>query len=256
MCVCREAPFLLVVLCCCACQASDSETTSVFSPEVEQVVLEVDYQPGAQPYFTGTRKLNVWKLYEANTQALFRETSPALLFPRSNDEAEELPDVTARGFSAEEILAIAEEHRDERDTSDRRSFYALFLAGHYVEKGEPNPDVLGVSIGSTGVIALFKPAVQAASSSRPAQGSYIEQSTLIHELGHAVGLVDNGLPMTTPHVDHEHGAHCSDPGCVMYHQNEGASGLLRFIKDYVKSDDAVLFGQACLQDAHAAARNQ
>jgi hypothetical protein len=222
---------------------------------VEQVVLEVDYQPGAQPYFAGTRKLSAWKLYEANAQALFRESSPALVFPRSLDETEELPDVTGREFTADDILAIAEQHRDEQDSATRRSFYALFLAGHYVKQGEPNPGVLGVSIGSTGVIALFKPVIQSASASRTGQGSYIEQSTLIHELGHAVGLVDNGLPMTTPHVDHQHGAHCSDPSCVMYYQNEGASGLLRFIKDYVKSDDAVLFDQACLQDTHAAARN-
>jgi hypothetical protein len=77
---------------------------------------------------------------------------------------------------------------------------------------------------------------------------------LIHEFGHAVGLVDNGIPMVEPHGDQQHRGHCNDDECVMFWLNEGASDLRKYVEDYVADGDAVLFDDACLADTRAAAQ--
>jgi predicted Zn-dependent protease len=41
-----------------------------------------------------------------------------------------------------------------------------------------------------------------------------------HEFGHLMGLVDQGSPMQNDHKDADHGAHCINPSCLMYHAVE------------------------------------
>lgn len=41
-----------------------------------------------------------------------------------------------------------------------------------------------------------------------------------HEFGHLMGLVNQGSPMQTDHRDAAHGAHCNNPGCLMYYNVE------------------------------------
>lgn len=48
---------------------------------------------------------------------------------------------------------------------------------------------------------------------------YYERATLVHELGHALGLVDNGIPMQRPHVA-EDGVHSNNPESVMAVNND------------------------------------
>ena len=77
---------------------------------------------------------------------------------------------------------------------------------------------------------------------------YVEQSTLVHESGHAIGLVNNGLPMTSTHEDTAHRAHCSNPDCVMYWQNEGSDALKTFVLNRLNNPSLVMYDQACLKD--------
>jgi hypothetical protein len=80
---------------------------------------------------------------------------------------------------------------------------------------------------------------------------YVEQSTLVHELGHAIGLVNNGVPLVSAHQDGPHGAHCTDTSCVMYWQNEGASAMAAWATQYVLSNSTILFKADCLADVDA-----
>lgn len=226
----------------------------LYGPAVREVVVEVDYQRGAEPYTGASLAVgDTWDLFVRNAQALFAAAPRALVVPTRLDGMEALSDVPAGDYSVEAILAIAARHRAERDSPERRTFYVVFLDGYFLQDGAPQHEVLGVSIGATGVIAMFKPVIRA---SAPGDGTalhrFVEQATLVHEFGHAAGLVHNGLALTSVHQDPEHGAHCSNPDCVMYWLNEGARDMVDYVSRRVASGREVLFDDACLDDARAA----
>lgn len=52
----------------------------------------------------------------------------------------------------------------------------------------------------------------------------VEAEVLVHEIGHALGLVDSGAPMRTPRIDPEDpcGCHSANAGSVMYYRVHGA----------------------------------
>lgn len=54
----------------------------------------------------------------------------------------------------------------------------------------------------------------------------LEAYTLVHELGHVLGLVDNGVPMASDHEDPQRPGHSSNPASVMYH----AAGVDRVLE--------------------------
>lgn len=240
---------LLLVAGLAACDPAPDPTLGLFLPEVQEVVLEVDYQAGIAPQTGPLLHLDsMWDLFGANASALFAAAPRALTVPRTLDEMERIPPVETGSYSREEILEIADRHRNETSSGARRAFYVLFLNGFFREEGQPELDVLGISLQGTGVIAMFAPAIYLVSS------QVVEQTALIHEFGHAVGLVDNGLPMVAPHKDVGQRAHCTNPDCVMYHLNQGVKQWSTCVHKYAKTHSSVLFCERCLQDAHAASR--
>ncbi|MCA9541763.1 MAG: hypothetical protein KC620_22860 [Myxococcales bacterium] len=224
----------------------------LFSAEVDSVTFEVDYAPNAAPYTDlSLRPGNPWTLFERNAEALFEQAPRTLNIPRTLDEMQALSadDAPPGDYDVDRLLALAAAHRDRPSTERDRSFYVVFLDGYFAEDGARQTGVLGVSIGNTGVIALFKPVIDSTNAAR-----FVEQTVLIHEFGHAVGLVDNGLAMVEPHRDDAHGAHCTNKDCVMYWQNEGVADLVAFVQRFALTTETVVFGPECLADAEAAAR--
>ena len=43
-----------------------------------------------------------------------------------------------------------------------------------------------------------------------------ERNVWAHEMGHVIGLVDNGIGQQVPHRDAEHGRHDNSENCLMY----------------------------------------
>lgn len=218
---------------------------NLFSTEVEQMVLEVDYQQGAEPYTQD----NIWSLFSANAQALFAVAQRTIIVPQTLGQMELMQDITQQEFTTTDLLTISRAYRDEFDTVARRAFHVLFLNGFLVDSGKRKEDVIGVSIEGTSIIAIFKPVL-----SQAANPLFVEQSSLVHEFGHAVGLVNLELPVTSDHHDAANGAHCTNRDCVMYYLHEGRADLMSFFRRYQLTKSPVLFGKECLDDAWAAGR--
>lgn len=236
---------------------SPQDADDPFDPAVATIEIEIDYEAGAEPY-TGTVAVfgDLWSMFETNADALFDGSSKQIFVPTELAEMEELGDFPDESFTGDRVLEIAAEHRDAQGAPDRVTYYVLFVDGFYEDDGQVKENVLGVSLGNTRVIAMFKPVIESTSGGPLLDvEKYVEQATLIHEFGHAVGLVNNGLAPTSEHEDAEHGAHCTNEDCVMYWQLEGTSGAVQFVTEALGSEDPVLFGPECLADA-AAARDQ
>lgn len=242
---------LLSTACLQACADDSLTNASVFSPQVEEVVVEVDYQDGAEPFVNNLQNTNnPWvTLFQPNIEALFQGGNKRFSFQNELAQMEKLEGISKTQFSAEDILDLAAQHQNVRSATHRRAFYVIFLKGIFAGS-DPSRPTLGISIGDSGVIAVFKPVITSVAAMSVQR--FVEQSTLIHEFGHSVGLVNNGLPMVRPHHDAEHGAHCTNPNCVMYFQNEGRDDLVAFVNQLAATSSVILFGPECLEDTRAA----
>jgi len=101
----------------------------------------------------------------------------------------------------------------------------LFLDGRYVTEDDGGT-VLGLAWGER-FIALFQEQLRSACSGGLASAlqndvcSTAERNVWAHELGHVIGLVDNGVPLQSAHRDAAHGRHDVSDACIMYWAYEG-----------------------------------
>lgn len=225
---------------------------SVFDKAITHVDVEIDYETGQEP-FTGPILGfgDTFDLTVTNIDRLFAHTKQ-LAIPRTTAEMQDIGPIGDAELTSADILAIAAAHRDLHDEPGRKTYYVVFVGGHFADASGAQPNVLGVSLGDTGVVAMFKDVIRSTDVvGVPNVVRYVEQSTLTHELAHGIGLVDNGVPMTVPHRDAAHGAHCDDDKCVEYYLNEGASDAAAFVQQQVLTGTTILFDTHCLADVDA-----
>lgn len=117
-----------------------------------------------------------------------------------------------------ELAALAQEHASEEEPGTI-SIQVLALPGHY--STEDGGTVLGVAWAHR-FIALFQDSLRQNCEGGLLGGfqqeacEVAERNVWAHEIGHVIGLVDNGIPMQTDHRDPEHGRHDRNEGCLMY----------------------------------------
>ncbi len=130
--------------------------------------------------------------------------------------------------------------------------HVMFVDGHS-DQDTDQSQVLGLAWGNEN-IAIFKKTIQ-----DHCQGvltgdqlcKYAEQSIWTHEVGHVLGLVDNGAPKQSNHQDIEHGHHCNNDQCVMYWAYEGTK-LMDVLKERLSGNGGGLnFDDACKADLKA-----
>lgn len=222
---------------------------AVFDASIPSVNVEIDYETGQEPYtgsVVGFGELS--DVTRTNVDRLFA-SSKTLTVPATLGEMEDIGAIADQSITADDALAIAAAHRGLHDTATRKSYYIVFVSGHFADGNGDNPNVLGVSFGDTGVIVMFKDVIRStASVTFPNGEKFVEPTTLLHELAHGIGLVDNGLPMAVAHKDADHGAHCNADSCVMYWANELGASALAFAQQYRLSSDKILFDAQCLAD--------
>ena len=224
---------------------SQANVNGIFA--ASQIKVQVYYEPGAEPYVDQALVLSIWDLLQKNLEALFlkRTPSPAISVPRSLADMTLLQDSKKTSWSLEEVMSLANSQVAAAATGT--SVFKVFFLNGYAQESK---GIIGFNISGTQVIAIFKDVIRSTGSEATAVPKYVEQATLIHEMGHALGLVNNGLPMSSGHhQDTAHGAHCTNPKCVMYYTNEGSSSMISFIQEVISKQDIVMFDQQCLSDA-------
>lgn len=258
--------FALVVVSSCskkkddvrAASAQNSFESSVnYFSSTTRLTIEVAYESGHAPY-TDTKitlsngtPTSLWNILDENLNALYlgRNPFPIVAVPKTLDEMQELPVQGKTSWTVADIVALAKEHRKGVSSETQSYFWVVFLGGHFNDGKEDQKSMVGVSLGGTTILAVFKDVVRETGVAEGLVQRYVEQATLVHELGHALGLVNNGLPMHTAHQDPEHGLHCKNPECVMYWLNEGRADLVGFVEKMIKDRDVIMFDQQCLDDA-------
>lgn len=224
--------------------------TDPFAVSTTNIVLEIDYESGKEPY-TGNVVGSgpIWEPMLTNLDRLFAGKK-TLTIPTTTTEMENVGAINDEELTVADIAALAAMHRDQHDTADTKTYWMIFVSGHFADETGPKTSVLGISIGDT--VAMFKDVIASTGSGlNTSTPRFVEQSTMIHELAHSIGLVDNGVPMVAPHKDSAHGPHCTNPDCVQYWLNEGAADARDFALRRILTGDTILFDAACLADVDA-----
>lgn len=219
----------------------------------EKIIVEVFYEPGAEPYQGTTAAGRLyWSLLEENLNSIFqyRSVKPLVIVPKSLSEMTILPQQNHSQWLGTEIVSLDSRTRQTAPSSQEARFYIYFLNGYYDNGAGPQNGVIGVSLNGTPIIAMFKQVIKSTGGLGPVP-KFVEQSTLIHEMGHALGFVNNGVPMKNPHQDVSNGAHTINKDCVMHWLNEGLTDLSKFVQKYVSSGTSVMWGPEVLDDARA-----
>lgn len=226
---------------------------SIYFKSTKKIIVEVYYETGAEPFVgTSGKGTPYWQILQDNLVALlqYRSQVPVFVVPKNINEMTSMGSIGRSNWSTTDILNLFNNYRQGVSSAEESRFYIYFLKGYYDSGSGASTGTIGVSLSGTPVIAMFKQVIQA-SSSNPTGivPKYVEQSTLVHEMGHALGFVNNGVPMTSNYQDTAHGAHSLDSNCVMYWQNEGATDLVNFIQKYMVSASNVMWGSNVLDDA-------
>jgi hypothetical protein len=121
----------------------------------------------------------------------------------------------ARGgvWTSRDVVDLARSSADLQSRDGTVVTHLLFLDGRFEQA-----NVLGVAIGHD-TIAIFSQVIRDNCTTFNGCLSGPEsvfRAVLVHEFGHAMGLVNNGIPMVRNHEDPEHKGHSANCASVMY----------------------------------------
>ncbi|MEK6986396.1 MAG: hypothetical protein AABX89_08480 [Candidatus Thermoplasmatota archaeon] len=140
---------------------------------------------------------------------------------------ESLPNAD-RTWSDGDVRAFARDHASQKTGGDTVVLHLLFLAGRHSDG-----NVLGVAYGHD-LIAIFSDSVNSLCSGAIVPGTCstapFYRAVVLHELGHAMGLVNNGIDMVRDHeakscAENNPKGHSANQNSVMTCEVESASAL-------------------------------
>jgi len=146
-------------------------------------------------------------------------------------------------YSSEDITEVEENQRSLFTSDNTITVYGFVADGQFNQ----NENVLGLAYRNTSFI-IFESQIKANSGGLNQPSKALLESTVInHELGHLLGLVNNGTPMQEDHQDDEHGHHCDNEDCLMYWTAETGD----IVSSLVGMDNPPPLDESCINDLKA-----
>lgn len=158
---------------------------------------------------------------ESSLTKLLKNQNISVSFPKNKTQMTSLGSLEQNNYSRQNIINLASKLQVS-NKGNQSTVCVLILDGYYIQNTRIQKKLLGINLNNTSIIAIFKPAIQS-SSSQYAEQVIVEESTILHEIGHALGLTNNGIQSLSNHEDLKHKAHCSDKTCVMSWQTCGGN---------------------------------
>lgn len=221
--------------------AQASLVQSIFSKSVSQFNVKVFYESTAVPY-TGALGLggsDTWDISQRSYEALFSRHPRKVSVPHLTSDMSRISAQNKANWTQADLIALGNSVAPPLLNGNAATVSVIFLSGLF----NGNNSIIGVHFSGSSFAFVFKDVVTATGGNMISQ-RYVEQATVVHELGHVVGLVNNGLPMAVNHEDTSHPHHSTDSTCVMYWQVENPSDILAFVTNAIGSNRLNLFGQS------------
>ncbi len=252
--------FILLFLSSCNLASNNNSQTNsreeqeeisqnIFSDSMTEFTVNVIYETGAEPYTgnIGITANDTWDITRRSYEELFStHTGRTITVPNSLTDMTEIPDQGKSTWSSEELLSLGESLSTALISNNKVTVNIILLEGKY----NGSNSILGVHFPGSHFAFVFKDIVESVGGDGVTQ-RYVEQGTIVHEIGHLIGLVNNGVPMSTNHEDSTHPRHTSNDEGVMYWAVESSDNILTSISDIIVGNQLQLFGTQSLADGQA-----
>lgn len=172
------------------------------------LTIEIQYMPGYEPD-------------DASVAMLKNFLNQYLNKPGGIKVVEEpIPSSGKPTLSLQDVLSVEKKYRTVLTGNNQIGVHIL-ITDSYDASGS-----FGTAYWNTS-FCLFGKTVSDHSGSSPGEITQSQLLTVLleHEFGHLLGLVNQGSPMQTNHLDAANGAHCINNKCLMYYDIETASNL-------------------------------
>lgn len=165
-------------------------------------------------------------------------------------------------WSLDELADLMDRYDDVPLDDKAIKMNTVIVDGRYAgEEGEGS--VLGLAWGGHRIVLFADSIADACSGPAGLAGPLppdlvcvaVRNSVWMHEIGHLLGLVDNGLPMVTPHRDPDpsHGVHDVNEECLMHWSTNRRDVVHRVVSaiNGGAGENPLEFGDACKADIAA-----
>lgn len=136
-------------------------------------------------------------------------------------------------MSIDNVVALEKSNRTLFSSGDQMALYILYTNGAFTDS-----KVLGAAYRNTSAVIFGKKIKDNSGGLTQPSRTKLEATVLEHEIGHLLGLVDNGSPMKTPHEDSAHDSHCNNDKCLMYYAAETTDVLGFLVTGNIPAPDA------------------
>ncbi len=207
--------------------------------------IHVFYEDGASPYTDkiGLSGNNTWDITLKSFEALLASKSFNIIVPNSINQMKIISKQNNSKWSANQLRELGENIVPPLEGKDDINFAIIFVKGEYID----SENILGVHLSGTHYAFVFKDVVIRAGGGSISQ-KYIEQTTVVHELGHAIGLVNNGIPLHKQHEDNDHPHHTNNSECAMYWAVESALKISDIVRNSMGNNELNLFKAEVIKD--------
>lgn len=144
-------------------------------------------------------------------------------------------------LTIDQVRTIEEQNRTVFSIGDQLGVYILYTNGYFSDN-----NVLGAAFRNTSIVVFGKNIKDNSGGFGQASTTKLEATTIEHEFGHLLGLVDLGSTMQANHKDAAHGNHCDNSNCLMYYSADTKDVFGFLITGNIPSFDA-----NCIADLHA-----
>lgn len=136
-------------------------------------------------------------------------------------------EIPALGQSNYTISDIRELEATHRERYNERAIFTIFLlvVDGYFSQDDEESFALGAAYNSSSMVLFGPRIVENSGGFRRPPLTVLETTVVLHELGHLMGLVNNGTAMVHDHEDEEFESHCDNQNCLMYWAVETSRGL-------------------------------
>ena len=163
-----------------------------------------------------------------------------------------LPSPNKNTLTIQEIADLENENRTLYNEDDTIAIYIYFTDAVPVEDVDNQTVTLGAVYRNTSMVVYEENVRFIANQSSEITTTDVETSTVNHEFGHLLGLVDLGTPEVNPHTDPDAESHCNVLGCLMGAELQFGDGMMSAIKSSkAKGVSVPVLDAECILDLQA-----